>query len=204
VRGEGDIDLIYGRGRWNVGKHLRRLKRYSEMARMAVIRDPYKRAEYCRKKKYFYKQGIGCYFQIFNFNTEPHLISMGDNVHIATGVSFFTHDVIAHMLRRQFEGEEFETYVGGVKIGSNVFIGGNSTILYDVSIGDNVIIGANSLVTKDIPSNAVAVGQPARVVGDYDDYVEKMRNYTNCVKALHSSRGKASVKERQMRQVWGG
>lgn len=37
---------------------------------------------------------------------------------------------------------------GEIKIGNNVFIGSNCTILYDVNIGDNVIIGAGSLVKK--------------------------------------------------------
>jgi acetyltransferase-like isoleucine patch superfamily enzyme len=37
-------------------------------------------------------------------------------------------------------------------------------IIGDVTIGDNVIIGAGSVVVKDIPSNCIAVGNPARVV----------------------------------------
>lgn len=49
-------------------------------------------------------------------------------------------------------------------IGNNVTIYANSCILGDVSIGDNVIIGSGSFVNSDIPSNAVAVGCPAKVV----------------------------------------
>ncbi|WP_279355020.1 hypothetical protein [Enterocloster bolteae] len=37
-----------------------------------------------------------------------------------------------------------------------------------VSIGDNVIIGSGSIVTKDIPSNSLAVGNPARVIRSLD------------------------------------
>jgi acetyltransferase-like isoleucine patch superfamily enzyme len=47
------------------------------------------------------------------------------------------------------------------KIGNNVRIGSNATIL-PVTIGDNVIIGAGSVVTKDIPSNTVVKGNPAK------------------------------------------
>lgn len=54
-----------------------------------------------------------------------------------------------------------------------MFIGGRSFILYDVTIGDNVIIGAGSIVTRDIPSGSVAVGCPAKVVGRFEDSVER-------------------------------
>ena len=46
-----------------------------------------------------------------------------------------------------------------------VSIGAGSTINPGVTIGENALIGSGSVVTKDIPSNAVAVGNPARVVG---------------------------------------
>ena len=51
-----------------------------------------------------------------------------------------------------------------VKIGKNVWIGANCTILPGVSIGDNSVIGAGSVVVKSIASNVVAAGNPARVV----------------------------------------
>ena len=51
-----------------------------------------------------------------------------------------------------------------VNIGSDVWIGGNVVILPGVTIGDNVVIGAGAVVTKDIPSNSVAMGIPAKVV----------------------------------------
>ena len=62
-----------------------------------------------------------------------------------------------------------------IKIGNNVFIGANTTLLYDISIGDNVIIGAGSVVTKDIPDGVVAAGVPCKVIGKYDDFKEKMK-----------------------------
>lgn len=50
------------------------------------------------------------------------------------------------------------------KIGNNVYIGPNVCIVEDVNIGDNVTIGAGSVVTKDIPDNATAVGNYAKVI----------------------------------------
>ena len=51
-----------------------------------------------------------------------------------------------------------------VKIGKNVWIGSDCTILPGVTIGDGAIIGAGSVVTKSIPANTIAVGNPARVI----------------------------------------
>lgn len=53
-------------------------------------------------------------------------------------------------------------------IGDNVYIGPNCCIVEDVVIGNNVTIGAGSVVTKDIPDNATAVGNYAKVINFND------------------------------------
>ena len=53
---------------------------------------------------------------------------------------------------------------GRPTIGDNVLIGASVTIIGGVHIGNNVTIGAGSVVVKDIPDNAIAVGNPARVI----------------------------------------
>ena len=61
--------------------------------------------------------------------------------------------------------EEFDSIRRKVPvIGDNVEISTGAKIIGSVVIGDNVIIGANAVVLHDIPSNAVAVGVPARVI----------------------------------------
>lgn len=50
------------------------------------------------------------------------------------------------------------------KIGNNVDIGCNVTIIGPINIGDNVCIGAGSVVVSDIPSNSICVGNPAHVI----------------------------------------
>ncbi len=50
-----------------------------------------------------------------------------------------------------------------VKIGKNVWVGANVTIIPGVTIGDNAIIGAGSVVITDIPANTVSVGNPCIV-----------------------------------------
>lgn len=49
-------------------------------------------------------------------------------------------------------------------IGDNVSLGANVTIIGNVHIGNNVTIGAGSVVVKSIPDNAIAVGNPAKVI----------------------------------------
>lgn len=55
-------------------------------------------------------------------------------------------------------------YAKEVKIGNDVWIGGNAVINPGVTIGDNVVIGSGSVVTKGIPSNVVAAGNPCKVI----------------------------------------
>lgn len=50
-------------------------------------------------------------------------------------------------------------------IGDNVWIGTGAIILPGVNIGIGAVIGAGAVVAKDIPSYAIAVGTPARVIG---------------------------------------
>jgi len=51
-----------------------------------------------------------------------------------------------------------------VTIGNNVWLGDSVIVGKGVTIGDNAVIGAGSIVVKDIPANAIAVGNPATVI----------------------------------------
>ena len=57
-----------------------------------------------------------------------------------------------------------ESIKSPIVIGNDVWIGANVTILKGVTIGDGAVIGAGAVVTKDIPENAIAVGNPAKVI----------------------------------------
>ncbi len=94
------------------------------------------------------------------------LITIGNNVTIAPRVHILAHDAST-------KGFLNYTKIGRVNIGNNVFIGAESVVLPNVTIGDNVIIGANSTVTKDIPSNSVYAGNPAKFICTLDEYIDK-------------------------------
>lgn len=43
-------------------------------------------------------------------------------------------------------------------------IGSSATLLCGITVGENAIVGAGSVVTKDVPANAIVVGNPARII----------------------------------------
>lgn len=87
-------------------------------------------------------------------------VEFGKNCFIAPNCSFYTpnHPLDAEQRNSGMEIEK------PIKVGDNVWIGGNTTVLPGVRIGDNTVIGAGSVVTKDIPSGVVAVGNPCKVL----------------------------------------
>jgi maltose O-acetyltransferase len=95
-------------------------------------------------------------------------ISIGDDVTLAPRVLILAHDAST---KRHLN----YTKIGKVRIGNKVFVGAGTIILPGVSIGDNVVIGAGSIVSRSIPSNTVAMGNPARVICSIDDFLAKHR-----------------------------
>lgn len=75
-------------------------------------------------------------------------------------------------------------YTDPVEIGDNCWIGAGVTICPGVSIGENSVIGAGSVVVHDIPANAVAAGNPCKVIreiGEQDQiYYYKNRVIDKC------------------------
>lgn len=87
-------------------------------------------------------------------------VKFGDNVFIAPNCGFYT---ASHPLDFKLRNKGLE-YAKPIKVGNNVWIGGNVVVLGGVTIGDNVVIGAGSVVTKDIPDNTLAYGVPAKKI----------------------------------------
>jgi len=83
--------------------------------------------------------------------TNPRGIHVGENSYVAFDVVLLAHDMS--------RGTRAHT-----RIGRNCFIGGRSLILPGITIGDNAIVGAGSVVTRDVPSNTIVAGNPARVI----------------------------------------
>ncbi|WP_347753112.1 acyltransferase [Flavobacterium sp. T-16] len=105
---------------------------------------------------------------------KPTLVEIGNDVFINRGFSLLTHDYVSHVFLNVYH--DYVSSTGKVVIGNNVAFGRNVSILKGVTIGDNVFIGFGSVVNKNIPSNCVAAGVPAKVICSLDEYYEKRKS----------------------------
>ena len=135
----------------------------------------------------FKKVGTNVIFSPFDFFSYP-AIEIGSDVFIGHGAHFSTIKKISIGSKVMFGpnvtilGGNHNTSVRGkymfdvvdkksdddldIFIEEDVWIGANVTILKGVTIGKGSIVGASALVNKSIPPNSVAVGVPAKVVGE--------------------------------------
>lgn len=90
------------------------------------------------------------------------LVSIGESCFVGHGVMFI-NDLFENGGPARDSALWRET-----KIGNNVSIGSNATIL-PVSICDGVVIGAGSVVTKDITKKGIYAGNPARLIREIND-----------------------------------
>ena len=149
-------------------------KRFFRTLRLFLTPNSDKRTAYLKRKHVFKNIGENCSIMDRVVPLYANLISLGNNVHLASNVKFITHD-ISHIMMNNLYQEGYYESIGCIEINDNVFVGSNTTILMNVRIGSNVIIGANSVVTKDIPDNSVVVGVPARVIGSFNDFAKKRK-----------------------------
>lgn len=85
-------------------------------------------------------------------------VTLGDGCQIGHNVVFAT---LNHGLAPE---ERVSTRPAPIRLGKNVWVGSNATILQGVTIGDNAVVGAGAVVTKDVPANMVVGGVPARII----------------------------------------
>ena len=101
-------------------------------------------------------------------------VTLGDGCLIGHNVVFAT---LNHGIAPKDRGA---MYPAPIRLGKNVWVGSNSTILQGVTIGDNAIIAAGSVVTKDVAANTIVGGVPARYIRDIDK--NKNEKYSDSLK----------------------
>lgn len=100
----------------------------------------------------------------------PEKISIGKYVYITRGVKILAHTAFTPLQQKY---TKTDCITSDINIEDGVYIGAGSIILPGVTLGRSSLIGAGSVVSKDIPAYAVAVGVPARVIGDIRTYFNK-------------------------------
>ena len=93
-----------------------------------------------------------CHFQDYGG------VTIGDGCQIGHNVVFAT---LNHGLAPE---KRKSTYPAPIVLGKNVWIGSNATILQGVTIGDNSVVAAGAVVTKDVATNTVVGGVPAKFI----------------------------------------
>lgn len=122
------------------------------------------------QSKNIFSRWLGWILYIFNINKRN--ISISPKTKIGYGL-YIGHNgpivvnpsaIIANNVNlSQFTTIGFNEGKAAV-IGNNVYIGPNTCLVENVRLGNNVTISAGSVVTKDIPNNATAVGNYAKVI----------------------------------------
>lgn len=138
-----------------------------ENVTFGVKESPYYYSGYsyldARREESYIEIGDNCLI-----NNNATIISDGTKIiirsHCLIGVNLQIMDSDFHDLdpQNRFGGKNISKKE--IIINKNVFIGNNVTVLKGVEIGENSVIGSNSVVTKNIPSNVIAAGNPAKVI----------------------------------------
>ena len=95
-------------------------------------------------------------------------VEIGADATLSANVQIIAHD------SAMFRATGY-TLVRPVKIGARAYVGAGATVLPGCVIGDGAVVGAGSVVTSDVPPGKMAAGNPARVIGDVDEFVERHR-----------------------------
>lgn len=88
-------------------------------------------------------------------------VRIGKGCQISHNVRMYTQTAIADA---DFSKKPPPSKYGNIIIGDNCWIGVNVFINPGITIGDNSVVGANSVVTKNIPSNEIWGGVPAKLI----------------------------------------
>jgi len=98
----------------------------------------------------------------------PWLIEIEDGCRISSNTRIMAHDATAFR-------DLGVTRIGRVRILRDSFIGENTIILPGVTIGPRAMVAAGSVVGRDIGEGVLAAGNPARVYGQYDEFLARIR-----------------------------
>ena len=89
----------------------------------------------------------------------PQGIHVGAHTILTSRVTILSHKLIPRKSLGRYDGEKCHTYIGEWCV-----IGIGAVIMGGVRIGNECVIGSGAVVTRDVPSNTIVAGNPAKVV----------------------------------------
>lgn len=137
----GSILKYYSRLKDYTELHNSTLGEYSYVSQFSIINKT-KIGKFCSIAN-------GCYIGLWEHN-----------IHVSTH-SFYLYEHSGNFVKgyRNYDKDSIET-----KIGHDVWIGANAVVMKGVKVGNGAIVGASAVVTKNVPSYAIVVGNPAKVI----------------------------------------
>lgn len=133
------------------------------------------RVKYLKKHKVFAEMGENIFYQSREIPVEPYLVKLHNNIVFASSVHIIPHDIIHMVFNWKNNRNDYHIHMGCVEIMDNVFLGSECVVLPNVKIGPNAIVAAGAVVTKDVPEGTIVGGNPAKVIGSFDDLMEKRK-----------------------------
>jgi acetyltransferase-like isoleucine patch superfamily enzyme len=120
-----------------------------------------------QRARYYYYSARGYHIDIStkmerNLNLDrfnPGGIYIGKHTIVTSNVTILSHKLIPMRSENDYRGEKIDT-----RIGDFCVIGIGAVIMAGVTIGDESVVGAGSVVTKDVPSNSIVAGNPAKII----------------------------------------
>ena len=139
---------------WKFGKLCHFIPQESKDSASSLITEP------------LYKIGVPNMHKAYIDDLIPQAITIGNNFIASKNSMVIAHDASLFNHTGKHRIQE-------IIIGDNVFLGAGAIVLPGVTIGDGAIIGAGSIVTKNVDSNAVVAGNPAKFICSVKEYIKK-------------------------------
>lgn len=148
----------------------------------------YHKLSYLRMKELYRKKNVHIGLGTILYDVRVSSSFKGDRFYIGkncclTGCTLLGHDAspgtfLPELVNKRdvYLPGSRKSYRANIIIGDNVFIGTGAIVLPGINIGNNVVIGAGSVVTKNISNNTLVAGNPAKIIGNIDDFKTKYKS----------------------------